>query len=96
VVRDHGDAVHAIRESINLPILSVPICHNGQALVDGTLVNNIPADVLVSIGCNFVIAISVTAKMEKQFGHITPEGPTPSGTKPSVLQTLLRSPSARA
>ena len=31
------------------------------ALIDGGLVNNIPADVLVSMGCNFVIAISVTA-----------------------------------
>ncbi len=31
-----------------------------QALIDGGLVNNIPADVLVSMGCNFVIAISVT------------------------------------
>ena len=67
VVRERGDAVHAILESINLPVLSVPIVRNGQALIDGGLVNNIPADVLVSMGCNFVIAVSVTAKMETQF-----------------------------
>ena len=64
VVRERGDAVHAILESINLPVLSVPIVRDGQALIDGGLVNNIPADVLVSMGCNFVIAVSVTAKME--------------------------------
>ena len=64
VVRERGDAVHAILESINLPVLSVPIFRDGQALIDGGLVNNIPADVLVSMGCNFVIAVSVTAKME--------------------------------
>ena len=79
MVRERGDAVHAVLESINLPVLSVPICRNGQALIDGGLVNNIPADVLVSMGCNFVIAVSVTAKMEKHFCDITPEAPTPPG-----------------
>jgi predicted acylesterase/phospholipase RssA/CRP-like cAMP-binding protein len=91
VVRDRGDAVHAVLESINLPVLSVPIVRAGQALIDGGLVNNIPADVLVAMGCNFVIAVSVTAKMEMEFCDITPESPTLKGKKPSVVQTLLRS-----
>jgi predicted acylesterase/phospholipase RssA/CRP-like cAMP-binding protein len=91
VVRERGDAVHAVLESINLPVLSVPICRQGQALIDGGLVNNIPADVLVSMGCNFVIAVSVTAKMEQEFCDITPETPTLSGRKPTIVQTLLRS-----
>jgi predicted acylesterase/phospholipase RssA/CRP-like cAMP-binding protein len=91
VVRDQGDAVHAILESINLPVLSVPICRNGQALVDGGLVNNIPANVLVSMDCNFVIAVSVTAKMEKEFCNVTPERPTKPGRTPSILETILRS-----
>jgi predicted acylesterase/phospholipase RssA len=91
VVRERGDAVHAVLESINLPVLSVPIVREGQALIDGGLVNNIPADVLVSMGCNFVIAVSVTAKMEQQFCAITPETPTPPRQKPTIVQTLLRS-----
>jgi predicted acylesterase/phospholipase RssA/CRP-like cAMP-binding protein len=91
VVRERGDAVRAILESINLPVLSVPIFHSGQALVDGGLVNNIPADVLVSMGCNFVIAVSVTAKMEKEFCDITPETAALPGRKPGVVQTILRS-----
>jgi predicted acylesterase/phospholipase RssA/CRP-like cAMP-binding protein len=90
VVRERGDAVHAILESINLPVLSVPICRNGQALIDGGLVNNIPADVLVSMGCNFVIAVSVTANLEKEFCNIKPEGPLPL-TRPTTLQTIMRS-----
>jgi predicted acylesterase/phospholipase RssA len=53
-------------------------------------VNNIPADVLVSMGCNFVIAVSVTAKMEKQFCNIRPDAPT-TGKRPSTLQTIFRS-----
>jgi predicted acylesterase/phospholipase RssA len=91
VVRERGDAVHAILESINLPVLSSPICRSREALVDGGLVNNIPADVLVSMGCNFVIAVSVTAKMEKVFCDITPEAPTPPRKRPTVIQTILRS-----
>jgi predicted acylesterase/phospholipase RssA len=91
VVRDRGDAIHAVLESINLPVLSVPICRGGQALVDGGLVNNIPADVLVREGCNFVIAVSVTAKMEKAFGDITPDRHAPPRRGPSVVQTILRS-----
>jgi predicted acylesterase/phospholipase RssA len=91
VIRDRGDAVSAILESINLPVLSMPICRDGQALVDGGLVNNIPADVLVARGCNFVIAVSVTARMERQFCDITPEAPTPTRSKPTVMRTLLRS-----
>ena len=74
VVRERGDATRAVLESINLPVLSVPIVRDGQALIDDGLVNNLPADVLVAAGCNFVVAVSVTAKMEKEFCAITPTG----------------------
>jgi predicted acylesterase/phospholipase RssA/CRP-like cAMP-binding protein len=91
VVRDRGDATHAILQSINLPVISVPICNSHEALVDGGLVNNIPADVLVRMGCNFVIAVSVTAKMEKRFHNISAETPKAPRKGPSVVQTILRS-----
>jgi predicted acylesterase/phospholipase RssA len=91
VVRERGDAVHAILESINLPVPSVPIFREGQALIDGGLVNNIPADVLVSMGCNFVIAVSVTAKMEEEFCNIRADRPSRPRKSPSILPTLLRS-----
>jgi NTE family protein len=91
IVRECGDAVHAILESINVPVISVPIVRNGQALIDGGLVNNIPANVLVSMGCNFVIAVSVTAKLESRFCEISPEKPSHSRNKPGIVPTLLRS-----
>src|SRR4029453_13869219 len=90
VVRDQGDAVHAICESINLPMLSAPICRNGQALIDGGVMNNIPADVLTFQGCNFVIAVTVSANIPRQFGPNKPDTPTLSMRIPSSLQTLLR------
>jgi predicted acylesterase/phospholipase RssA len=90
VVRERGDAVDAILESINLPMLSAPICRDGQALVDGGLVNNVPADVLTAHDCNFLIAVSVTAKIKTEFGMNKPETPTPGMVTPSNLHTLLR------
>jgi NTE family protein len=91
VVRERGDAVHAILESINLPVLSAPIFRNDQALIDGGLVNNIPANVLVSMGCNFVIAVSVTAKLEMSFCDIKPEKPSLSRKKAGIVPTIFRS-----
>ena len=91
VVRKTGDAVHAILESINLPVLSKPINRPGQALVDGGLINNIPADILVAQGCNFVIAVSVSAKMETQFARNRPDTPFKAMRSASTIQTVLRS-----
>ncbi|MGH7927651.1 MAG: patatin-like phospholipase family protein, partial [Candidatus Binatia bacterium] len=90
IVRDRGDAVQAILESINLPVFSAPICRNGQALIDGGVVNNIPADVLAAQGCNFLIAVSVTAKIKGEFGANKPDTPTLRMRAPSSLRTLLR------
>ncbi len=91
VVRQRGDAVDCILESINLPVISTPICRSGKTLVDGGLVNNIPADELVRRGCNFVIAVSVTAHMAAEFASNRPDTPTDQMKTPSALQTILRS-----
>ncbi len=91
VVRDRGGAVESILESINIPVFSRPICRDGRALVDGGLVNNIPADVLVKSGCNFVIAVSVTAELEAEFAKNRPDTPTSKMGAASALQTMLRS-----
>jgi predicted acylesterase/phospholipase RssA len=68
LVRESGDATRSVLESINLPPLALPIVQSDQAFVDGGLLNNVPADILVAKGCNFVIASTVTAKLEKHFG----------------------------
>ena len=90
VVRAEGDAVRSILESINLPGLSQPLLNEREALVDGGLVNNIPADVLVEKGCNFVIASSVTASLEQMFSGIDSQRGLVRSRKPSTLQVLLR------
>ena len=90
VIRSQGDSVHAITESINLPVLSTPINRNGKSLVDGGIVNNVPADLLVANGCNFVIAASVTATLNQEFAHNRPDTPTNNMKSASILKTMLR------
>ncbi len=90
IVREAGDSAHAITESINLPVLSSPINRDGKALVDGGIINNVPADILVSKGCNFVIAVSVTEEIEQVFSQNTADTPTDKMKKASILQTIMR------
>lgn len=90
LVREVGDATVSILESINLPPLSLPIVRSGEALVDGGLLNNIPANVLVSKGCNFVIASTVTAKLEKDFAEIRSKGSHRKSRFFSTIQVIMR------
>ena len=90
VVREAGDATVSILESINLPPLSLPILRADRALVDGGLLNNIPANVLVAKGCNFVIASSVTAKLERDFLGIRSSGHSLRQHFFSTIQVIMR------
>ena len=90
VVRGVDDATSGILASINLPPLSLPIIESGQALVDGGLLNNVPANVLVAKGCNFVIASTVTAKLEKEFSGIRSKRRTVANRFFSTIQVVMR------
>ena len=90
VVRDRGDATHAILESINLPSISKPIMRDGMALVDGGIVNNIPADVLPERGADLVVGVDISTQMALRFGKNTPNMNGRKMRAPSQLHTLMR------
>lgn len=90
VIRDRGDAVHAILESINLPSISKPIMRDGMALVDGGIVNNIPTDILPERGAEFVVGVDIATQMALRFGKNTPNMGKQKMRAPSQLQTLMR------
>ena len=90
MVRGAGDATAGILESINLPPLGLPIIESDQMFVDGGLLNNVPADVLVAKGCNFVIASTVTAQLEKSFGGVGSKRHTLHGRAASTLKVIMR------
>ena len=90
VHRSGGDAASAILESINLPGVSPPICQNGRVLVDGGILNNVPADVLVTQGATFIVAVDVAAKIGHMFAGNNPTTPTDQMNTPNMFQTLGR------
>jgi len=90
LVRDSGDTTDNILESINLPPLSLPIVQSGQAVVDGGLLNNVPANALVTKGCNFVIASTVTAQLEKDFMSIRSKKSRGAGRFTATIQVMMR------
>ncbi|HUY87623.1 MAG TPA: cyclic nucleotide-binding and patatin-like phospholipase domain-containing protein [Pirellulales bacterium] len=89
VVRDRGDCIHAVMESINLPYFSRPIRRDGLELVDGGVLNNLPGDVLPEFGADFVVGIDVTSKLPADFG-VGAGGPLLKARGPGLLETLLR------
>ncbi len=89
-VRETGDAVTGILESINLGGISVPICRDGMVLVDGGYLNNVPADSLVRQGADFVISVDVSQSIKKQVGKNTADTPTEQMKPPSIGQVLGR------
>lgn len=57
-----GDLVDAIRASAALPIVFAPVEIGGQLLMDGGLVNPVPADTVKDMGADYIIAVDVSSR----------------------------------
>lgn len=100
-----GPLWQAVRASIAIPGLFAPIGHNGDLLVDGGIMNNLPADVLRGdIEQGLLIAVNASPRQEPPY--TANFGPSVSGWRvllsrllplrqpipaPSILSTLMRS-----
>ncbi|HEX7087982.1 MAG TPA: patatin-like phospholipase family protein [Vicinamibacterales bacterium] len=59
VVIGRGSLADAMRATMSLPLIFPPVELNGQVLIDGGTMNNVPADVVRAMGADRVIAVSV-------------------------------------
>ncbi len=64
IVHTEGLAHQWVGASIAVPGLGPPVFHEREVLVDGGVVNNLPADVMLERGRGPVIAVSVTPDTE--------------------------------
>ncbi len=64
VVLDRGPLWRAVRTSASVPGLLPPITNQGDLLVDGGLLNNLPADVMRRRGAGLVIGVDVTSGVD--------------------------------
>ncbi|HYH03659.1 MAG TPA: patatin-like phospholipase family protein, partial [Bacillota bacterium] len=58
VVLEDGSLPEAMRATMSIPGVFVPVEREGMLLVDGGLVNNVPADVVKVMGADRVIAVN--------------------------------------
>jgi NTE family protein len=64
VVLDRGSMARALRATMSLPGIFPPVEIDDRVLVDGGAMNNVPADVVRSMGANVVIAANVGSMAE--------------------------------
>jgi len=60
VMLSSGRLVPAVRATMALPGMVEPVELNGRSLVDGGILNNVPADVARKMGAELVIAVDVS------------------------------------
>jgi predicted acylesterase/phospholipase RssA/CRP-like cAMP-binding protein len=75
-VHSRGPLGRAVRASMSLPGLAIPVLDSGNMLVDGGLMNNVPVDVLRA-QCGKVVAVDVSP--EKDLAIAAPYPPAASG-----------------
>lgn len=61
VILREGRVVDAVRATIALPGVLAPVGREGRMLVDGGVLNNLPADVVRQMGADLVVAVDVTS-----------------------------------
>lgn len=70
ILREEGELAFAIRASCAIPGWYVPVVdHKGRQLVDGGIVENIPAGPVRAMGADIVIAVDVNAEGAKFMGE---------------------------
>jgi NTE family protein len=66
VVLDRGSLAQAMRATMSLPLIFPPVEADGRVLVDGGIMNNVPANVVRAMGADRVVAINVGDLAEQE------------------------------
>jgi NTE family protein len=89
VIFRHGLIAPALMASMSIPGV-YPAMHIGPyTLVDGGVVNPVPASAVAEMGAHKVIAVRLSLHGAPQ--HVLAEGALPSGRPPLALNSILRS-----
>ncbi len=89
VIIKRGSVIEAVRASISIPAIFMPVQFKNRFLIDGGIVNPVPVSVVKDMGAEFVIACNVIHKPQKRrksFSSVREQKPLAS-----VLNTQPRS-----
>lgn len=72
IILREGSVAEAVRATISLPGMLEPVERSGQLLVDGGVLNNVPADQARALGAEIVIAVNVSLDVhdDRQWQHV--------------------------
>jgi len=73
MVLQQGRLVDAVRATISVPIAFAPVLRGDAKLVDGGVLNNVPADLARSLGADIVVAVDVWPVFNKERNQIASE-----------------------
>jgi NTE family protein len=90
VVLNEGSLLKAVRASISIPVVFVPVNYNGVYLVDGGITNPVPANIARSMGASFTIAVNVLNDPQR-LRHLGLTGSKKSNKAPSLMNSLIQS-----
>jgi len=62
-----GSLLWSVTASASIPGVAIPVLADGQLLVDGALLNNVPGDVLRQLGCGRVVISEVSVEQDEEF-----------------------------
>jgi NTE family protein len=68
VVLDSGFLPEALRASMSIPSMFIPVEYEGRLLVDGGLVRNFPVSDCLNMGADFIIGVDVGTGLEDRTG----------------------------
>jgi len=90
VILREGSLLKAVRASISIPVVFVPVKYKGRFLVDGGTLNPVPADVVKAMGATFTIAVNVLNNPKERI-HLGLTGKKESSRAPGMMNTLVQS-----
>ena len=89
LVLHSGSFARALRATMAIPAVFTPVVIDGHLLVDGGVMNNVPADVVKAMGADLAIAVNVSSSTEPASAPTTLFGVL-GQTVDSVLTTGTR------
>ncbi len=91
IVFKKGDIAKAVRTSISLPGIFEPVLNNNKLLVDGSVLDNLPINILKENGADIIIAVSLDKDKSKKIIYDTAINKKENIISSGIISTLLKS-----
>jgi NTE family protein len=87
VILNEGSVLDAVRASISIPVIFVPVKINNRYLIDGGSVNPLPVDVVKKMKADFIIASNIVPSPSKRESSLD-RRESKTSQKGAVLETI--------